>query len=71
MAIPWSAFKTSYFQDVVPRDKYWRVNFSRVNWNHNIDNGKYSRKKNKEESEYLNEFNWVWSSQGVINMHEP
>ena len=22
MAIPWSAFKTSYFQDVVPRDKF-------------------------------------------------
>ena len=48
MAIPWSAFKTSYFQDVVPGDKYWRVNFSRVNWNHNIDNGKYSRKKIKK-----------------------
>ena len=72
MAIPWSAFKTSYFQDIVPRNQFWRVNFSRVNWNHTIDkNGTYSRKKNKEDSKYLKEFNWVWSPQGVINMHEP
>ena len=70
IAIPWSVYKTSYYQDIVPRDKFWRVNFSRVNWNYDITNGKYSRKKDENEK-YLPEYNWVWSSQGVINMHEP
>lgn len=70
MAIPWNVFKTAYFENVVPRDKFWRVNFSRVNWDHEISDGKYARKKDAK-GKYLPEYNWVWSSQGVINMHEP
>lgn len=70
MAIPWAVYKTSYFHKNVPKDKFWRVNFSRVNWNHTINNGIYSRKKDKNEK-YLPEYNWVWSPHGVINIHEP
>ncbi|MCF6216964.1 MAG: carbohydrate-binding family 9-like protein [Emcibacter sp.] len=70
IAIPWTVFKTSYLQDVIPNDEFWRVNFSRVNWEHSITNGKYSRKKD-DSGKYLPEYNWVWSPQGVINMHEP
>jgi len=47
----------------------WRINFSRVQWDHDIIDGKYDRKK--EDNKYLREYNWVWSNQGVINMHEP
>ena len=47
----------------------WRINFSRVNWDHDLTNGKYSRKK--INGKYLPEYNWVWSNQGVINMHVP
>jgi uncharacterized lipoprotein YddW (UPF0748 family) len=47
----------------------WRINFSRVEWDHDINDGVYSRKK--ENGNYLPEYNWVWSNQGVINMHEP
>ncbi len=70
IAIPWEVYKRSYFQDIVPKDKFWRVNFSRVNWNHTIKDGIYSRKKN-DQGKYLPEYNWVWSPQGVINIHEP
>lgn len=70
MAIPWKIFKTAYFEENVPKDKFWRVNFSRVNWDHQINDGKYSRKKD-DQGDYLPEYNWVWSPQGVINMHEP
>ena len=70
MAIPWAAYKSSYFQKNVPVDKFWRVNFSRVNWNHSITNGKYSRKKGSN-GKYLHEYNWVWSPQGKISMHMP
>ena len=47
----------------------WRINFSRVQWDHDVISGKYYRKK--EEGKYLREYNWVWSNQKVINMHEP
>lgn len=47
----------------------WRINFSRVEWEHVIIDGKYQRKK--ENGKYLSEYNWVWSPQKVINMHEP
>lgn len=70
MAIPWEVFKIAYFEDNVPKDNFWRVNFSRVNWDHDIIDGKYSRKKD-DKGDYLPEYNWVWSSQEVVNMHEP
>ncbi len=70
LAIPWEAYKVEYHKKNVPTDKFWRVNFSRVNWEHSIADGKYSRKKDVK-GKYLPEYNWVWSPQGVINMHEP
>lgn len=70
LAIPWSAYKTSYYEKNVPVDKFWRVNFSRVNWDYQIVNGKYERKKDIKGN-FLPEYNWVWSPQGVINMHVP
>ena len=43
----------------------WRVNFSRVQWQHEIRDGKYRRVPDRSEN------NWVWSPQGVVNMHRP
>ena len=43
----------------------WRVDFSRVQWRHQIVKGKYQRTPKTRED------NWVWSPQGVINMHRP
>lgn len=70
MAIPWAAYKTSYFQKNVPADAFWRVNFSRVNWDFQLENNTYQRKKDTN-GKLLHEYNWVWSPTGVINMHEP
>jgi len=70
MAIPWSVYKKAYFEKNVPKDDFWRVNFSRVNWDYQISDGTYERKKDSTDK-YLPEYNWVWSPQGVINMHEP
>ena len=47
----------------------WRINFSRVNWDFDLNNGVYSRKK--INGKFLPEYNWVWSPQGIINMHVP
>lgn len=70
IAIPWRVFKKAYFEENVPKDDFWRVNFSRVNWDYQLNDGTYGRKKDAEGN-YLPEYNWVWSPQGVINMHEP
>jgi hypothetical protein len=45
----------------------WRFGFSRVEWLVDIIHGKYR----KIPPEMRPEDNWVWSPQGVINMHCP
>ena len=70
IAIPWDAYKRSYFQKIVPRNKFWHVNFSRVNWDFDLVDGTYQRKKRKDGT-YLPEYNWVWSPQDAIDIHRP
>jgi len=70
IAIPFKVFKTSYYQNNIPKDIFWRLNFSRVNWDFEIHNNKYYRKKD-QKGKFESEYNWVWSPMGVINMHRP
>jgi hypothetical protein len=50
----------------LPKDgERWRINFSRVEWDVKVEDGKYKKVEKKEEH------NWVWSPQGVIDMHRP
>jgi len=53
----------------ITEGEQWRVNFSRVQWQHEIQDGKYQRKM--EDGHILSEENWVWSPQLIVNMHEP
>lgn len=71
IAIPWTFNSDSHSQVEPPINEYWRINFSRVQWQHDIIDQKYYRKKDSSTGQYLKENNWVWSPQGVINMHEP
>jgi hypothetical protein len=70
MAIPLkSLYKGHPFK--MPREgDLWRINFSRVQWDTNIVKGDYVKLKDAVGRE-LPERNWVWSPQGVINMHYP
>ncbi|MFH6602081.1 carbohydrate-binding family 9-like protein [Maribacter algicola] len=70
IAMPWKAILEAAKDNRIPVNEFWRLNFSRVNWEYELENGRYSRKKD-ESGKYLPEYNWVWSPQGVINMHEP
>lgn len=66
IAWPWKSLKELSYVPVPPRDgDQWRINFSRVQWLHEVIDGKYHKVKGKPED------NWVWSPQGVINMHWP
>ncbi len=65
-AIPWKSLAEAAGREAPPRDgDTWRVNFSRVEWRINIDNGRYIKVPETPED------NWVWSPQGVVNMHLP
>jgi len=70
IAIPWSFNTDPGGNTHVPENEFWRINFSRVNWDFDLENGRYNRKKDAS-GKFLPEYNWVWSPQGVINMHEP
>ena len=65
IAFPWECF-TKGGMPVPPRPgDVWRVNFSRVQWHLDIVEGHYQKRPG------LPEDNWVWSPQGVIDMHQP
>jgi Carbohydrate family 9 binding domain-like len=49
----------------------WRINFSRVEYETNFNNGKYHKNLEPPTHKTLPEHNWVWSPQGVVNMHYP
>ncbi|APY11540.1 carbohydrate-binding family 9-like protein [Seonamhaeicola sp. S2-3] len=70
VAIPLKVFNTSYYQTIDLKDKYWRVNFSRVHWDFQLEDGVYQRKKDAK-GKHLPEYNWVWSPQNVVAMHQP
>ncbi len=66
IAMPWKALAQYAHKSAPPNDgDEWRVNFSRVEWQHEIINGKYQKIANTKED------NWVWSPQGVVDMHRP
>lgn len=71
MAIPFSAL-AFFSQGHPPKDgTRWRINFSRVEWDTDIINGQYVKRKNPNTGKPLPEHNWVWSPQGIIDMHAP
>lgn len=71
MAIPFKALRLLGVPDV-PKDRtVWRINFSRVEWDTEVKGGQYVKKTNPATGKPLPEHNWVWSPQGVINMHVP
>jgi len=66
IAIPWKAMAGLTPVPAPPRDgDQWRVNFSRVEWRTRIVNGRYRKLPGQRED------NWVWSPQGVVDMHRP
>ncbi|MCZ7554770.1 MAG: carbohydrate-binding family 9-like protein [Bacteroidia bacterium] len=65
VAIPWSAFDRHGEKKPSFAGKTWRVNFSRVQWRHDVKGGRYEKVPGSSED------NWVWSPQGVVDMHRP
>ncbi len=66
IAIPWASLASHANRPVPPEDgDHWWVNFSRVQWRHELEGGNYRRIPETRED------NWVWSKQDAIDMHRP
>lgn len=66
IAFPWKVL-TEYARHAGPpsEGEMWRIGFSRVEWQITTDGNKYQKVPKRPED------NWVWSPQGVIDMHRP
>jgi hypothetical protein len=72
IAIPWAALAEAAGTRCPPRPgDVWRVNFSRVDWTMDVRGSGYTKRLDPGSGRPLAEDNWVWSPQGVINMHCP
>lgn len=72
LAIPWSVLEELNSHDGPPKHgETWKANFSRVQWQLDIKQNKYHKKVDPKTNKPYPEYNWVWSPQGVIAMHQP
>ena len=66
LAFPWKALGHYTDRPSPPRDgDQWRLNFSRVEWEPVVEGKTTKKVAGKRED------NWVWSPQGVVDMHRP
>lgn len=66
MALPWASLERSSHTRSAPQPgQSWRINYSRVEWRTTVENGTYVKVPG------LREDNWVWTPQGMVDMHQP
>lgn len=65
VAIPFSGLAAYGGRTPPGHGDQWRVNFSRVEWQHEVVDGRYRKVEGRAED------NWIWSPQGLIDMHRP
>jgi hypothetical protein len=66
IAFPWKALAEYAHRQTPPGEgDQWRVDFSRVEWQIRIVNGRYEKVPGTRED------NWIWSPPGIIDMHRP
>jgi hypothetical protein len=72
LALPWKSLREAAPDHNPPSPgSSWRVNFSRVEWQMDVGEGRYTKRLKPGTKDPLPENNWVWSPQGAINMHMP
>ena len=69
LAIPFAALDIR--RPPVKAGTIWRMNFSRVQWQLDVVDGRYIRKRDNTSGKLLPERYNVWSPQGIVNLHYP
>ncbi len=72
IAIPWAVLAEAAHRPAPPEpgDQWW-ADYSRVEWRMEVVDGGYEKALDPSTGKPYPEDNWVWSPQGVINMHRP
>jgi hypothetical protein len=66
IAFPWKVLSEHARHPGPPTEgEQWRIDFSRVEWQITTNGGVYQKVPHTPED------NWVWSPQGVVDMHRP
>ena len=77
LKIPWFSLRECGEDECYPTHfapdtgEIWRLNFSRVEYEVNTENGTYEKVKDEKTGLPLPEHNWVWAPTGVIDIHMP
>lgn len=72
IAFPWRVLRECAHRPSPPEDgDQWRVNFSRVQYYVDVADSAYQKRKDPQTGRDLPCDNWVWSPQGLIDMHCP
>jgi hypothetical protein len=72
MALPWTILAEAAPGRRRPQSgDHWHVNFSRVEWQIDVADNRYAKRRDGKTGKPLPEDNWVWSPQGAVNMHMP
>jgi len=72
LALPWSVLEEAAAHPGAPRSgEIWWVNFSRVQWRTAAKGEEYQKMIDPKTGKPFPEYNWVWSPQGAIAMHQP
>ena len=76
IVIPWFSLRECptdwcYPRHIVPdRGEIWRMDFSRVEYDVDVIDGRYVKRKGPDGKD-LPEHNWLWAPTGVIDAHMP
>lgn len=72
IAMPWKILREAAPGQKAPAPgDQWRINFSRVEWQVDVRDGRYVKRVVPSTGAALPESNWVWSPQGAVDMHMP
>lgn len=69
LAVPFNSLKMSR-KGTPDEGTIWRMNFSHVQWDVDVKDGKYVRKRDSIGKLFPEHYS-VWSPQGIINLHYP
>jgi hypothetical protein len=72
IALPWEALKECAPDRKPPgAGDQWRVNFSRVEYRVEVQDGKSIKVADPATGKSLPDDNWVWAPTGLVNIHYP
>ena len=77
LKIPWFSLRECGLDQCYPvhfapdNGEIWRLDFSRVEWEVDVVDGKYVKRTDPVTGDCLPEHNWLWAPTGVIDAHMP